>query len=109
MRNQDAYVEKMTENYKQYAAGQTSAASEAAAQAAGGMNRGAAIQMGAINRGTGMEIEGNKTRYDSQLKAAEITRQAATEAARLQALSAVISRVGRKIAHDIEKGMEMRY
>jgi hypothetical protein len=40
---------------------------------------------------------------------AEINQKAALESAKLQALSVIMSRMGSKIAQDIEKGIEMRY
>ena len=43
------------------------------------------------------------------MSSAEITHHAATDAARLQAISTIVSRMGSKLAQDIEKGMEMRY
>lgn len=107
--NQDVYLSQMTQNHQQYAAGQTAAANAAAGQAAGGVNRGAGIQMGGINKGTAMELQGNKLRFDSQVKAADISRAAAIQAAKLQALSNVMSTVGRAIAKDIEHGMAMHY
>ena len=61
---------------------------------AGDLGRGAAIQMGGINCGTG---------------AADISRNAAIQAAKLQALSSVMSTVGRAIAKDIEHSMAQRY
>ncbi len=103
--NQDAYLSRMTQYHKEYAAGQTAAANASAGQAAGGVNRGAAVQIGGINRGTGMEMQGNKVRFDSQVKASDITRDAAVQAAKLHALSNVMSRVVSKIAQEIEQGM----
>jgi hypothetical protein len=38
-----------------------------------------------------------------------MTQKAAIESARLQAISTIMSRMGAKLAQDIEKGMEMRY
>jgi len=107
--NQDQYFQEMSENLQQYAAGQTAAANAAAGQAAGGVNRGAAIQMGGINRGTALEMQGNQVRFDAQVKAADFNRGAAIQAAKLQALSNVMSTVGRAIAKDIEHGMSQRY
>ncbi|MGH9914185.1 MAG: hypothetical protein ACRD63_02715 [Pyrinomonadaceae bacterium] len=107
--NQDMYRGQMTQNHQEYAAGQTAASNTAAAQAAGGVKRGAAIQIGGINKGTQMELQGNNLRFDAQVKASDITRLAAIHAARLQALSHVMSTVGRAIAKDIEHGMAMHY
>lgn len=103
--NQDVYLQQMTENHQQYAAGQTAAANRAAGQAAGGVNRGAAIQIGGIDRGTEMELQGNKVRFDAQVKASDITRDAAVQAAKLNALANMMSRVGSKMAQEIEQGM----
>jgi hypothetical protein len=40
---------------------------------------------------------------------AGITHTAAVDSAKLQAISMIVSRMGAKLAQDIEKGMEMRY
>jgi hypothetical protein len=40
---------------------------------------------------------------------AEINQKAAIDSAKLQAISGIISRMGAKLAQDIEKGMEVRY
>lgn len=103
--NQNVYLQQMTKNHQEYAAGQTAAANASAAQAAGGVNRGAGIQIGGINRGTGMELQGNKVRFDAQVTASNVTRDAAIQAAKLQALSNMMSTVGRKIGQEIEQGM----
>jgi hypothetical protein len=42
-------------------------------------------------------------------RGAEINQKAAIESAKLQAISVIMSRMGSKLAQDIEKGMEMRY
>lgn len=107
--NQDVYLSQMTEAHTQYAAGQERAANTAAGQAAAGVNRGASIQMGGINRGTALEMQGNQARLDSQVSAAGINRGAAIEAAKLNALSNMMSTVGRSIARDIERVMSQRY
>lgn len=107
--NQDVYLNQMTQTHAEYAAGQTAAANAAAGQAAGGVNRGAAIQMGGINRGTALEMQGNQARLDAQVSAAGINRGAAIEAAKLNALSNMMSTVGRGIARDIERVMSQRY
>lgn len=103
--NQDVYVQSMTDASQKYAAGQTAAANAAAGQAAGGVNRGASIQISGINKGTGMELQGNKVRFDAQVKASDITRDAAVQAAKLNALANMMSRVGSKLAQEIEQGM----
>src|SRR5581483_3785828 len=104
--NQDTYLQSMTANYEQNAARLITAANLSANQAAAGVNRGAGIQINAINEGTKLELSGNQARYDAQVHAAEITRGAAIEAARLQAFSTVLHQVGNKIARDMERGRE---
>ncbi|HSE19550.1 MAG TPA: hypothetical protein VLB46_20980 [Pyrinomonadaceae bacterium] len=47
--------------------------------------------------------------FTGRISSAEITRHAANDAAKLQAISMIVSRMGSKLAQDIEKGMEMRY
>lgn len=47
--------------------------------------------------------------FDGRMNSANILQNAADESAKLQAISMVISRVGSKLAQDIEKGLEMRY
>jgi Ribonuclease G/E len=44
-----------------------------------------------------------------RIAGAEITQKTAIESAKLQAISMIMSRMGSKLAQDIEKGMEMRY
>jgi len=73
------------------------------------VGRGASVQIGAINAGTGMELRGNQERYEAQVKAAEVTRGAATEAARLHAMERVLSAMSHRIARDLERGFELRF
>jgi len=47
--------------------------------------------------------------FSGRINSANILRNAAGESAKLQAISAVISHIGSKLAQDIEKGLEMRY
>jgi hypothetical protein len=47
--------------------------------------------------------------FSGRVAGAEINQKAAIEAAKLQAISMIMSRIGSKLAQDIEKGMEMRY
>jgi hypothetical protein len=75
---------------------------DAAYAAAGTAISGHRSAMGLNNQATRVEFEG-------RVSAASITHTAANESARLQAVSAVVSRVGSRIAQDIEHGMEMHY
>jgi hypothetical protein len=75
---------------------------------------------GAAYAAAGTSIAGHKTaqslndqatrvEFTGRVTGAEITQKAAIDSARLQAISTIISRMGAKLAQDIEKGMEMRY
>jgi hypothetical protein len=52
---------------------------------------------------------GYAVEFTRRMAGAEIGQKAAIDSARLQAISAIISRMGSKLAQDIEKGIEMRY
>jgi hypothetical protein len=60
---------------------------------------------------TALELNNQATQveFTGRMGSAEITHQAAVDSARLQAISMIVSRMGAKLAQDIEKGMEMRY
>jgi hypothetical protein len=47
--------------------------------------------------------------FSGRMNIADILHNAAVESARLQAIAAIISRMGSTLAQDIEKGLEMRY
>ena len=75
---------------------------------------------GAAYAAAGTSIEGHRTalglnnqavqvEFTGRMSSADITRKAAVDAAKLQAISVIVSRMGSKLAQDIEKGMEMRY
>lgn len=74
----------------------------AAYAAAGTSIAGHRTALGINNQATQIEFTG-------RIGSAEITHKAAVDSARLQAISMIVSRVGAKLAQDIEKGMEMRY
>ncbi len=48
-------------------------------------------------------------RIHGKMSGAQITQKASIDSAKLQAISLIISRMGSKLAQDIEEGMEMRY
>ncbi len=77
-------------------------AAGAAYAAAGTSVAGHRSALGINNQAVQVELSG-------RLSGAEITHNAAADAAKLQAISTIISRMGSKLAQDIEKGMEMRY
>lgn len=47
--------------------------------------------------------------FSGRMNSANILQNAAGESAKLQAIAAIVSRMGSKLAQDIEKGLEMRY
>jgi len=57
----------------------------------------------------GLNNQATKVEFSGRVAGAEITQKAALDSASLQATSTIISRMGAKIAQDIERGMEMRY
>jgi hypothetical protein len=75
---------------------------------------------GAAYAAAGTSIAGNKTaleinnqaaeiEFTGRVSGAQITHTATVDSAKLQAMSIIVSRMGAKLAQDIEKGMEMRY
>jgi hypothetical protein len=56
-----------------------------------------------------MNNQAVQVELSGRLSGAEITQKAAMDSAKLQAISTIISRMGSKLAQDIERGMEMRY
>jgi hypothetical protein len=57
----------------------------------------------------GLNNQATRVEFTGRVIGAEITQKAAIDSAKLQAISTIISRMGAKLAQDIEKGMEMRY
>jgi hypothetical protein len=57
----------------------------------------------------GLNDQATRVEFTGRITGAEITQKAAIDSAKLQAISTIISRMGAKLAQDIEKGMEMRY
>jgi hypothetical protein len=53
--------------------------------------------------------QGIQIEFSGRMNSANILQNAAGESAKLQAIAAVVSRMGSKLAQDIEKGLEMRY
>lgn len=77
-------------------------AAGAAYAAAGTSIAGHRSALGINNQAVQVELSG-------RLSGAEITHKAAVDSAKLQAISTIVSRMGSKLAQDIEKGIEMRY
>jgi hypothetical protein len=57
----------------------------------------------------GLNDQATRVEFTGRVSGAEISKNAALDSAKLQAISTIISRMGAKLAQDIEKGMEMRY
>ena len=107
--NQNVYLSQMTEAHQKFAQGQIDAARTSASQAAGGVNRGTSITIGGINQGASLEQRANRITFEGSVKAAGQVRDSAIEAARLHALSSVISSVGHNVARNLEQGLTLRY
>jgi hypothetical protein len=107
--NQNTYFAQVSEAHQRYAKGQIEAANVGASQAAGGVTRGTSITIGGINQSAILEQRANRVSFDGSVKAAGQVRDAAFEAARLRALSSVISSIGHNMAREIEHGLALRY
>ena len=57
----------------------------------------------------GLSDQATRVEFTGRMTGAEINQKASIDSAKLQAISMIISRMGSKLAQDIEKGMEMRY
>ncbi|MFL6284614.1 MAG: hypothetical protein ACJ74Q_15820 [Pyrinomonadaceae bacterium] len=106
---QDAYGSEMGAAYDKQSGSQIAAAGAGASIAAGGAQHGANISLGGINQSYKLETKANQTVFDSTVKAAGISRDAAVEAANLRALGTVVSSVFRDVARRIDDGLKPRY
>lgn len=80
-----------------------------AAETIGAARSAAGTAIRGHERGRALNDQATQTEFAGKTGAAQINLDAAKQAAQLQAISSVISRVGSKIAADIEKGMEIRF
>jgi hypothetical protein len=78
-------------------------------EAAGAAYAAAGTSIAGHRSAMGLNNEATRVEFSGRIAGAEITQKAAVESAKLQAISMIISRMGSKLAQDIEKGMEMRY
>ena len=53
--------------------------------------------------------QATRVEFTGRATSAETSQKAAIESAKLQAISTILSRMGAKLAQDIEGGIEMRY
>jgi hypothetical protein len=109
VQNQGAYVQEMVRANRWRAEGLTGSEVAGASWAVAGANRGAAVAKGGVNQGYRLDLQANRMTYDGSVKAAAQVRDASFDAARLRALSTVVSAVGHNVARDMEQGLTLRY
>jgi hypothetical protein len=78
-------------------------------EAAGAAYAGASTSIAGHQAALGVSNQAVQIDFGGRMTGANILRNAAHESAKLQAIASVISRMGTKLAQDIEKGLEMRY
>jgi ABC-type antimicrobial peptide transport system permease subunit len=69
----------------------------------------AAVAKGGVKQGYHFDLQANRIIYDGAVNAATQVRDASFEAARLRALSSMVSAVGHNVARDMEQGLALRY
>jgi hypothetical protein len=109
VQNQGDYVRDMVMANRWRAEGLTAAEVAGASWAVAGANRGAAVAKGGVNQGYHLDLQANRITYDGAVNAATQVHDASFEAARLRALSSVVSAVGHNVARDMEQGLALRY
>jgi hypothetical protein len=109
VQNQEIYRGEIVGANQRRAQGLTVAEIAGASQAVAGVNSGAAVSKGGVNQGYRLDLQANRINYDGAVKAAAQVRDASLEAARLRALSTVVSAVGHNLARDTESGLTLRY
>lgn len=106
---QDTYQQSMNSAFDAQTAGTKQAIDAGTSIAIGGANAGAATSIAGINQGYQLELNANRTVYDSTIKGAEISRDAQLDAVKLQALSHVVSMFFRDVSRKMESGLTPRY
>src|SRR5262245_29060976 len=109
VQNQEMYLGEIVGANQRRALGLTAAEVAGANRAVAGANSGAAVAKGGVNQGYHLDLQANWITYDRAVKAASRVRDASFEAARLRALSTVVSAVGHNVARDMEQGLALRY
>ena len=107
--NQEIYLGEIVGANQRRAQGLRAAEIAGTNQAVTGANRGADIASGGVNHGYQLDLQANRITYNGAVKAATQVRDASFEAARLRALSTVVSAVGHNVARDMEQGLALRY
>jgi hypothetical protein len=78
-------------------------------ESAGAAFAAAGAAIGGHRSAQSLNDQATRVEFTGRVTGAEISQKAAIESAKLQAISTILSRMGAKLAQDIEKGMEMRY
>jgi len=78
-------------------------------QAAGAAYAAASTSITGHQAALGISNQAIQIDFSGRMTSANTIHNASVESAKLQAMASVISRVGSKLAQDIEKGLEMRY
>src|SRR5690349_5955227 len=78
-------------------------------EAAGAAYAGAKTSIVGHQSALGINNQAVQIDFSGRMNSTNILHNAAVESAKLQAISAMISRMGSKLAQDIEKGLEMHY
>jgi hypothetical protein len=107
--NQEIYLGEIVGANQRRAQGLTAAEIAGANRAVAGANSGATVAKGGVNQGYRLDLQANMKTTVGAFKAAERVRDASFEAARLRALSTVVSAVGHNVARDMEQGLALRY
>jgi hypothetical protein len=107
--NQELYRWEIVGANQRRAVGLTAAEIAGANQAVAGANLGAGVAKGGVNQGYRLDLQANRINYEGAVRAAAQVRDAYFEAARLRALSTVVSAVGHNVARDMEQGLALRY
>jgi hypothetical protein len=78
-------------------------------EAAGAAYAAARVSIAGQRSALGLNNQAARVEFSGRVAGAEINQKSALESAKLQAMSVIMSRMGSKLAQDIEKGLEMRY
>jgi hypothetical protein len=78
-------------------------------EAAGAAYAGASTSIAGHQAALGISNQAIQIDFSGRMTSANIGHNTAIESAKLQAIAAIVSRMGSKLAQDIEKGLEMRY
>jgi hypothetical protein len=107
--NQEIYRREIVEANRSRAQWLTFAEKSGADHAIAGADSGASVAKGGVNQGYHLDLRANRITYDGAVRTATQVRDASFEAARLRALSTVVSAVGHNVARDMEQGLALRY